>query len=126
MPKKEKLVVSSMKEYISLCRGGSVEVEFCPLPVETPTDARPGSAQKVEILRQRFEADQELHHPMDRQDWLPPSLYRKNRDFPLNQGNVQDPVRTPDGSLRPAAPYRIGGVSPADPDVEPVRKRWQR
>lgn len=37
-----------------------------PPPPETPTDARPGSPEKIEIMTQRLAAGQRLHHELDR------------------------------------------------------------
>jgi hypothetical protein len=34
-------------------------------PLPTPTDAIPGSPEKIAIMRSRLDAGQEIHHPRD-------------------------------------------------------------
>ena len=39
--------------------------DFCPWPSPAPTDARPGSAEKVALLAARAKAGVDLWHPDD-------------------------------------------------------------
>lgn len=39
--------------------------ELLPGPAAAPTDAEPGSKEKVEVMRMRFENSQALWHPAD-------------------------------------------------------------
>lgn len=41
-------------------------MNFHPLP--DPTPALPGTPEKVEVLRQRAAAREQLHHPLDARD----------------------------------------------------------
>ncbi len=42
--------------------------EFTPRPCFSPTDAVPGSEEKLAVLSQRVEAGVDLWHQLDRQD----------------------------------------------------------
>ena len=55
---------------LELEAGQRVEAEFAapPRAAAIPTVAVPGSQGKVEILRQRVERGEQLHHPSDRRD----------------------------------------------------------
>jgi hypothetical protein len=39
-----------------------------PVPAKRSTAARPGTPEKIEVLRRRFEANEELWHPLDALD----------------------------------------------------------
>lgn len=39
--------------------------EYRPRGIATPTDALPGTPEKLEVLKARLNAGQELHHPRD-------------------------------------------------------------
>lgn len=41
------------------------EMDFEPLLIPTPTGARPGSPEKVEVLRMRLINGEDLYHPSD-------------------------------------------------------------
>ncbi len=47
-----------------------LSVEYEPKPASEPTTARPGTKQKVEVLRARVELGETLWHPLD--DDTPP------------------------------------------------------
>lgn len=42
-----------------------IETGQRPRPASRPTSARPGSPQKIAVLRERFENGEELFHPQD-------------------------------------------------------------
>ena len=39
--------------------------EFAPLPPSVPTQARPGSAHKLQVMAERYRCGQPLHNPSD-------------------------------------------------------------
>ncbi len=41
------------------------EMDFEPLLIPAPTEARPGSEEKVRVLQSRLEAGEDLYHPDD-------------------------------------------------------------
>ena len=41
---------------------------FRPLPAERPTEAAPGSKEKIRVITERIHAGQELFHPLDHDD----------------------------------------------------------
>ena len=45
------------------------EIGFVPRGLPDPTDAVPGTTEKIEIMRRRYNAGEELHHPDDRSDY---------------------------------------------------------
>ena len=44
---------------------------FTPADPPTPTEALPGTPEKIAVMKARLRAGQQLHHPLDRQ-LLPP------------------------------------------------------
>lgn len=62
------MVALSPEEYGRISRQGRRErkpADRAPLPLPEPTDAMPGSPEKVEILRARVQSKLSLWHPND-------------------------------------------------------------
>jgi len=49
---------------------------FQPKPASAPTTAKPGSSEKIAVLRARIERGEHLWHPSDNQTPLPPVCNR--------------------------------------------------
>lgn len=66
------MIPRTVFEATEMAGGGA----FVPQPCPEATNARPGSSQKIAILRARLEAGVEMHHPKDQRLKWEPSLLR--------------------------------------------------
>lgn len=55
-------------QYLPKDKSDTGDPDTPPRPAVNSTSARPGTAQKIDVLRLRFEANQELWHPSDATD----------------------------------------------------------
>lgn len=55
-------------QYLPKDKSDTGDPDTPPIPTISSTSARPGTSQKIDVLRLRFEANQELWHPSDATD----------------------------------------------------------
>jgi hypothetical protein len=55
-----------LEQELRLRLGGHAHGYAPSLPAPEPTQAEPGSAEKIRVMRRRFLAGQTLHHPLDK------------------------------------------------------------
>ena len=56
-------------EFVNCIEAAKYNCDFIPKCMPEPTDAIPGSAEKIAILEQRVQRGEVLHHPKDRKNY---------------------------------------------------------
>jgi hypothetical protein len=69
-----RLVMSPTQAYRNDCA-------FEPIGLPNPTSAKPGTPEKVDVLRKRLEAGEQLHHPQDAWGNSPPDPFEDTNLF---------------------------------------------
>ena len=78
------------------------EVGPRPIP-QTATDAPPGSAEKIRIMRQRIENGEEVHHADDRKEHPDGSIFWASETSSALIAIIRQALRTPDYVTRPSS-----------------------